>query len=86
MRLAGSAFNENLRRVGAAAYTYTDDLKYNMQYGVFLLADTQDTGTYIGDARQLSGNFRLASIPWYDEASGGRGYFHWAVSGHARPS
>ena len=24
---------------------------------------------------------RLASTPWYDESSGGRGYFHWAVAG-----
>src|SRR5690606_10697989 len=35
---------------------------------------------------QLSANARLASSPWYDETSGGRGYFHWAVSGMlARP-
>ncbi len=79
--LAIEAFNEDARRIGAMAYTYTDDLRYNLRYGVFLLENTQDDGAFLGDPREMSGNFRLASIPWYDETSGGRGYFHWAVSG-----
>ncbi len=38
------AFNPNLRRIGAAAYTHTDDLKYNLTYGLFLLNDTSRHG------------------------------------------
>ena len=38
-------------------------------------------GRVIGDSMQMSANVRLASSPWYDESSGGRSYFHWAVSG-----
>jgi phosphate-selective porin OprO/OprP len=80
------AFNEDARRVGVGGYSYTDDLRYNFRYGVFLLENNSDDGQYLGDSQQMSGNFRLASIPWYDEASDGRGYFHWAVAGMlARP-
>ncbi len=84
--LVVEAFNEDARRVGAAAYTYTDDLLYNIRYGIYMLENTTLDGEYVGDSLQMSGNLRIASIPWYDEASGGRGYFHWAVSGMlARP-
>ncbi len=84
--LVVEAFNEDARRVGAVAYTHTDDLKYNMTYGVYLLNNTTRSGEYIGDSLQGSANARIASTPWYDEASEGRGYFHWAVSGMvARP-
>jgi phosphate-selective porin OprO/OprP len=38
-------------------------------------------GIYLGDSLQLSYNARLASTPWYDDSSEGRGYFHWAVAG-----
>ncbi|MEP3481265.1 MAG: porin [Fuerstiella sp.] len=80
------AFNEDARRPGIAVYGYSDDEKYNWRYGAYYLENIQGDGEAIGDSRQLSGNFRLASSPWYDEASGGRGYWHWAVSGQvARP-
>lgn len=80
------AFNEDARRPGVAVYGYSDDLKYNWRYGVYYLENIQNDGEAIGDSKQLSGNFRLASSPWYDETSGGRGYWHWAVAGQvARP-
>ncbi|MCA9068365.1 MAG: hypothetical protein KDA84_05555, partial [Planctomycetaceae bacterium] len=80
------AFNEDARRVGACAYTYTDDYLFNIRYGLFLLENTTSSGNYVGDSLQGSGNFRVACIPWYDEASDGRGYYHCALSGMlARP-
>ncbi|HUG66314.1 MAG TPA: porin [Pirellulaceae bacterium] len=80
------AFNEDARRIGLAMYGYTDDELYHWRYGVYNLENTSTDGRSIGDSLQLSGNFRLSSSPWYDDSSGGRGYFHWAVSGmYARP-
>ncbi len=81
--LVVEAFNEDARRIGAAVYGYTDDELYHWRYGVFSLQNTRSTGRFIGDSLQLSGNARLSSSPWYDESSGGRGYFHWAVAGMA---
>ena len=80
------AFNEDARRVGVVAYTHSDDDMYNFTYGVYTLENTTRSGKYLGDSLQLSGNARLASTPWYDEASDGAYYLHWAVSGMlARP-
>jgi phosphate-selective porin OprO/OprP len=80
------AFNEDARRMGIAGYGYTEDELYHWRYGVYNLENTSTTGRYIGDSLQLSGNARLSSSPWYDEASEGRGYFHWAIAGMvARP-
>ena len=84
--LVVEAFNEDARRLGAAMYGYTDDELYHWRYGVYLLENITTTGRYIGDSTQASFNARLSSSPWYDESSGGRGYFHWAVAGMvARP-
>jgi phosphate-selective porin OprO/OprP len=47
------------------------------------LENTSADGEYIGDSLQASFNARLASSPWYDETSDGRGYFHWAIAGMA---
>lgn len=74
-------FAEDYRRLGMLVSGYTDDLAYNWQYGVFNLENIANTGAYVGDSLQLSGNARLAGTPWYDETSGGRGYFHWGVAG-----
>ena len=84
--LVVEAFNEDARRVGLAAYGYSDDELYHWRYGVYFLENTSTDGRSIGDSNQMSGNFRLSSSPWYDDSSGGRGYFHWAVAGmFARP-
>lgn len=75
------SFNEDARRPGIGVFGNTDDEKYHWNYGVYYLENITSDGSYLGDQRQMSGNFRLASSPWYDASSGGRGYFHWAVSG-----
>lgn len=79
--LVVEAFNEDARRFGIASYSHTEDEVYNLRYGVYMLENASRDGKVIGDSMQLSGNVRLASSPWYDEVSGGRGYFHWAVAG-----
>lgn len=80
------AFNEDARRLGIVAYDFSQDLVHNWRYGLYALENPSRDGKVIGDSMQLSGNARLASSPWYDETSGGRGYFHWAISGMvARP-
>ena len=42
---------------------------------------TQTTDGFTDDHYQAEVAGRLANTAWYDESSGGRGYFHWAVSG-----
>lgn len=74
-------FNEDARRPGIAMYGYTDDEKYHWRYGAYYLENINTDGGTVGDSRQMSGNFRLSSSPWYDDASDGRGYWHWAVAG-----
>jgi len=84
--LVVETFKEDARRFGICSYNNSDDLVYHWSYGIFALENMVKDGKVIGDSMQLSGNARLASSPWYDESSGGRGYFHWAVSGMvARP-
>ena len=84
--LVVEAFNEDARRIGFASYSSSEDEVYHLAYGLFGLKNTVGEGAIIGDSRQMSFNARLHSSPWYDETSGGRGYFHWAVSGMiARP-
>lgn len=79
--LVVEAFNEDARRIGIAMYGYTDDELYHWRYGLYNLENTSTTGRYIGDPLQMSLNGRLSSSPWYDEASDGRNYFHWAIAG-----
>ena len=81
--LAVETFNEDARRLGAMMYGYTDDLGANWRYGLFLLENTSGDGRYRGDFEQGGLYGRLAMVPWYDETSGGRGYYHWAISGSA---
>lgn len=84
--LVVEAFNEDARRIGLAAYGYTDDDLFHWRYGVYNLENTSTDGRFIGDSLQLSANARLSSSPWYDHSSGGRGYLHWAIAGmYARP-
>lgn len=75
------AFNADSRRLGIQSWSYSDDLAYNWQYGVFNQADIMDSGGYTSDHWQAQFAGRLANTWWYDECSGGRGYAHWAVSG-----
>lgn len=84
--LVVEAFNEDARRMGITSYNYTEDESTAWAIGAYALENWSRDGKVIGDSMQLSGNARLWGSPWYDDISGGRGYFHWAVSGMvARP-
>lgn len=81
------AFNVNYRRFGVCAYSVSEDLRYNWQYGAFFMEDIQDTGEYLVTddpgvhhyQMEIAGRF--ANTIWYDECSDGRGYAHWAIAG-----
>jgi phosphate-selective porin OprO and OprP len=75
------AFNEDARRPGIAMYGHTDDESVGWIYGAYLLENITTDGRVFGDHYQPSLNGRLWSSPWYDESSGGRGYFHWGIAG-----
>jgi phosphate-selective porin OprO/OprP len=79
--LVVEAFNEDARRPGITSYNHSEDLSRSWAYGLYMLENLVTDGEVIGDSMQLSGNARYAASPWYDDSSGGRGYFHWAVSG-----
>ncbi len=81
--LAVEAFNEDARRIGAAMYGYSDEELFNWRYGVYLLENTNISGEAVGDFDQAGLYGRLAASPWYDDVSGGRGYYHCAISGSA---
>ncbi|RMF39951.1 MAG: ATPase [Planctomycetota bacterium] len=75
------SFNEDARRIGMCLYGHRNDDSANWRLGIFNLENTSRDGRYIGDSMQMGGYGRWAATPWYDEASGGRGYFHWAIAG-----
>ncbi len=79
--LAVETFNEDARRLGVCMYGYTDDEMFNWRYGAFLLENIANDGRVRGDYDQGGLYARLASCPWYDEVSGGRGYYHCAIVG-----
>ncbi len=79
--LAVEGFNEDTRRLGACMYGYTDDEVFNWSYGPFLLENISGDGRYRGDFDEAGMYGRLAASPWYDEISGGRGYYHCAIAG-----
>ncbi len=78
--------NQDARRFGLQSYGVSENENWNWRYGVFNQRLIQDEGNYIGDHWQAEFAGRLANTFWYDEASGGRGYGHWAISGsYAEP-
>ncbi len=77
------AFNQDARRLGISSNGYSDDQRWNWRYGVWNQELTQNRFGYIGDHYQAEIAGRLAMTPWYDEASDGRGYAHFALSGMA---
>jgi phosphate-selective porin OprO/OprP len=79
--LVVESFNEDARRIGIAMYGYTDAEDAHWRYGLYNLENTAIDGRFIGDSLQMGGYGRLAFSPYYDEASGGRGYYHWAIAG-----
>jgi len=77
------SFNQDARRLGVQSYGVSEDENWNWRYGVFNQRLIQDEGTFRSDHWQLEFAGRMANTFWYDEASGGRGYGHWAISGSA---
>ncbi|WP_417737898.1 OprO/OprP family phosphate-selective porin [Rosistilla oblonga] len=78
---AVEAFNEDARRIGLAMYGHNDAESTFWAYGIYNLENTSTTGRFIGDSMQMGGYGRVGGSPWYDEVSGGRGYWHVAMSG-----
>lgn len=74
------SFNQDARRLGLQSYGVSQDENWNWRYGVFNQRLIQDEGNYRSDHWQMEFAGRLANTFWYDEASDGRGYGHWAVS------
>jgi len=79
--LAVETFNEDARRFGLTMYGHSDDESLGWAYGLYNLENIARTGRYIGDAAQFGGYSRIWRSPWYDETSGGRGYWHIAMAG-----
>jgi phosphate-selective porin OprO/OprP len=73
--------NQDARRLGIQSWNSSADQLWSWQYGVFNQRILQDESYYISDHWQLQGVGRLANTFWYDEASCGRSYGHWAISG-----
>ena len=79
--LAVETFNEDARRLGVCMYGHSDDDMVNWRYGAFMLENLSGDGRIRGDFDEAGLYGRLAASPWYDEISGGRGYFHCAIAG-----
>ncbi|MCH2114145.1 MAG: OprO/OprP family phosphate-selective porin [Pirellulales bacterium] len=80
------SFNQDCRRFGLQSWGVSEDQAWNWRYGVFNQHLMQASGQFASDHWQAQVAGRMANTFWYDEASGGRGYGHWAVSGtHAKP-
>jgi len=75
------ALNQDARRLGISSNGLSDDQAWNWRYGLYHQNLTQTTSGWTGDHYQSEFAARIANTAWYDESSGGRGYFHWAVSG-----
>jgi phosphate-selective porin OprO and OprP len=79
------AFNQDARRFGICSYGVSDDEAYNWRFGTYMSQDMQGLGiaqaTPIAEAYQAELAGRFANTIWYDEASEGRGFAHWAVVG-----
>ncbi|MFT5525588.1 MAG: phosphate-selective porin OprO/OprP [Pirellulaceae bacterium] len=75
------SFNQDSRRFGLVSYGVSECQDWNWRYGVYNTELMQNDGQAINDHLQLEVAGRLANTFWYDEASGGRGYGHWAIAG-----
>ena len=75
------SFNEDARRFGLASYGVSANQAWNWRYGVYNGRNISRIGNYIGDHGSIEFAGRLATTFWYDEASAGRRYGHFAVSG-----
>ena len=74
------AFNEDNRRMGISSNRVSKDQRFNFRSGIWNQQVTQNSSGYVGDHYQLEVASRAAMTAWYDESSGGRGYFHVALA------
>ncbi len=79
--MAVESFNEDARRFGLGMYGHSDDESTGWGYGIYNLENINTDGRFIGDSMQMGGYGRYWRSPWYDETSGGRGYWHMGLSG-----
>ncbi|WDQ16195.1 OprO/OprP family phosphate-selective porin [Rhodopirellula sp. P2] len=79
--LAVEAFNEDARRFGLTMYGHNNEESIGWAYGIYNLENINTDGRFIGDSAQAGGYSRLWGSPWYDDTSGGRGYWHWGLAG-----
>lgn len=81
------AFNQDARRFGICSYGVSDDEAWNWRFGPYMSQDMQNLGvSFTSDPIEVyQAEFagRLANTIWYDEASEGRSFAHWAISGTA---
>jgi len=75
------AFNQDSRRLGISSNGVNESKTMNWRYGLWHQELTQTGIGFISDHYQPEIAGRMAFTPWYDETSGGRGYFHCAVAG-----
>lgn len=75
------AFNQDSRRLGISSNGVSRSQNTNWRIGVWNQELTQTTDGWETDDYQLELAGRIAGTPWYDEASGGRGYLHLGLSG-----
>ena len=81
--LAVETFNEDARRLGIQMHGHADDFSCSWHYGAFLLENINTDGRVRGDYDEGGFYARLVRNPWYDDVSGGRGYYHCALVGSA---
>lgn len=75
------AFNEDSRRLGISSNGFNESKTANWRFGAWHQGLTQNDIGFISDHYQPEVAGRLALTPWYDESSGGRGYFHLGLAG-----
>ena len=73
-------FNQDARRLGAAAYGVSADQSWNWRYGLYFMDGAFATeGRIVDDNADTEVAARLARTVWYED--GGRNYLHLAVAG-----
>ncbi len=81
------AFNQDARRYGICSYGVSGDEAWNWRFGPYMSQDLQNVGVVFTseplEVYQAEFAGRLANTIWYDEASGGRSFAHWGISGTA---
>ena len=64
------------RNVGVMAFDYSENERMTWAIGGFINHTPENPPRYISDNGQGAVTMRLTYLPWYDEATGGRGLLH----------